>query len=57
MSELEKALLLAEAAREFEMLIQTVTAFIAQEEGISREDEKVLAVESAWGWLSEEALR
>jgi hypothetical protein len=56
MSDLERDLLLAEAARKFEILILTTIEFIAQE-GVSQEDEKILAVESAWGWLVEEALR
>jgi hypothetical protein len=56
MSDLERDLLLAEAAREFEILIRTATEYVAQE-GRSREDEMVLAVESAWGWLTEEAHR
>ena len=56
MIELERDLLLREAAREFEILILTARDYFVQE-GFEWEEEKVLAVESAWGWLIEETLR
>ncbi len=56
MIELERARLLEEAVREFELLILTAIDQVVKE-GFSREAEMILAMESAWGWIAEGALR